>query len=267
MNVTWSGGLPPYTLLIVPEHAAMITNQIPSYNWDAATFSLQLPLPQGKRMVMTMSDWGGFASSGVSEIVVLEFNSSKLELKSFELRFAVRKYSIGKSIFLANSFCQFRPISEHFGRLWCRRRALRDGEIVDLADDSPTPTPGIYEPTPYSPRGSASYKHVSAVSTPPPGVSDVDAASSSQPSAAAIAGPSLTPELSTTSASIPTTYIVHTDAEDARRNVVELPPQYDERTSSGLLDVSSSARADDSSPSPLVTPSEKDVLVLSPPTT
>ncbi|TFY82024.1 hypothetical protein EWM64_g1988 [Hericium alpestre] len=271
MNVTWSGGVPPYSLLIVPEHSEEITYQI--HDWIDSTFSFQLPLPKDTRMIMTMSDYAGFASAGISGIVELyasklklefnflklefrcpnlEFNSSNLEfnspglgINSTNLEFAAYKYSIDNSVFLGTG-C-LRPVSEHTMR--CRRKESRDVEIVDLADDPPTPTPGTYEPGPYSPRGSASFKHVSTISTPwtPPGASDLDAAGSSQPSAAAAAaaaGPSLTRELSATPASMPTTYIVHTDAEDARRDVVELPPQYDERRSSGLLDVPNSAHVD-----------------------
>ncbi|KAI0348547.1 hypothetical protein BDW22DRAFT_1350788 [Trametopsis cervina] len=71
-QVSWSGGTPPFQLSLIPEFGTPRISNISSTSFNAGTGSFQtpLPFPAKKRFLAVMSDAGGFASGGVSDILV-----------------------------------------------------------------------------------------------------------------------------------------------------------------------------------------------------
>ncbi|KAH7919542.1 hypothetical protein BV22DRAFT_1050964 [Leucogyrophana mollusca] len=73
-SVSWTGGQPPFELILVPEYTIFIEVPVPSSAFanNQGTASIQeLPLAQGKRFVAVMSDAIGFGSGGVSNIITV----------------------------------------------------------------------------------------------------------------------------------------------------------------------------------------------------
>ncbi|KLO13972.1 hypothetical protein SCHPADRAFT_889651 [Schizopora paradoxa] len=74
LNITWTGGTAPFTLIIAPLFEQYYNISIPSSAFDASTqsgsFSTSpLQLDSGKQFVLTLSDASGFGSGGVSDLL------------------------------------------------------------------------------------------------------------------------------------------------------------------------------------------------------
>ncbi|KAF8886323.1 hypothetical protein BD779DRAFT_626758 [Infundibulicybe gibba] len=74
LTVTWTGGSPPFKLLITPVFGTPRNVIIPSSSFSngKGSFSTQLPFPQGRQMVLTMSDETGFGAGGSTALLQVE---------------------------------------------------------------------------------------------------------------------------------------------------------------------------------------------------
>ena len=98
-----SGGTPPYQLLIIPVRFILLTNgevstlrcaqvfgvprnvSIPldAFKDGEGSFSTRLPLPQGQKFLLSMSDATGFATGGSSDVLVVGSSKDRsCDLKS-----------------------------------------------------------------------------------------------------------------------------------------------------------------------------------------
>ncbi|KAK7059029.1 hypothetical protein VNI00_001653 [Paramarasmius palmivorus] len=73
LTLTWSGGSPPYTVLLTPVFGTPRNISIPSssVNNGQGSFSTQLPIAQGEKFLVTMSDATGFGSGGTTELLTV----------------------------------------------------------------------------------------------------------------------------------------------------------------------------------------------------
>ncbi|KAF8905510.1 hypothetical protein CPB84DRAFT_1727048 [Gymnopilus junonius] len=72
--LTWTGGTPPFQLLIVPVFGTPVNISIPSsaFSNGVGSYSFQLPIANGSQMVFVMSDATGFNSGGTTEILTTQ---------------------------------------------------------------------------------------------------------------------------------------------------------------------------------------------------
>ncbi|PFH50811.1 hypothetical protein AMATHDRAFT_47618 [Amanita thiersii Skay4041] len=81
LDVTWSGGRPPFQLLIIPPGGTIRNISIPAAAFNekskAGSFSVQqLRLPQGSKAILSMSDASGIFAGGTSEVFTVEGSTS-----------------------------------------------------------------------------------------------------------------------------------------------------------------------------------------------
>ncbi|EDR15565.1 uncharacterized protein LACBIDRAFT_291440 [Laccaria bicolor S238N-H82] len=71
--VTWTGGQPPFQLLIIPPSGTIRTFSIPSsaYQGNSGSFSTPLLFGQNQRLMLSMSDATGAASGGISDLLTV----------------------------------------------------------------------------------------------------------------------------------------------------------------------------------------------------
>ncbi|KAF8971399.1 hypothetical protein BDZ97DRAFT_1753221 [Flammula alnicola] len=74
LPLTWTGGTPPFQLLIVPIFGTPRNVSIPSsaFSNGQGSYPLQIPLPKGQQMVLTMSDATGFNAGGTSNVLTVQ---------------------------------------------------------------------------------------------------------------------------------------------------------------------------------------------------
>ncbi|THH08740.1 hypothetical protein EW145_g2502 [Phellinidium pouzarii] len=75
LNISWSGGRGPFSLLITPFLNVPQNISLPDSAFDESTgngsFSMQLNLKAGLQLLLTMSDATGFATGGISEALTV----------------------------------------------------------------------------------------------------------------------------------------------------------------------------------------------------
>ncbi|KAF9481016.1 hypothetical protein BDN70DRAFT_931251 [Pholiota conissans] len=73
LALTWTGGTPPFQLLIIPLFGTQRNVSIPSsaFNNGQGSFSVQIPITKGQELVLTMSDATGFNSGGTTDILTV----------------------------------------------------------------------------------------------------------------------------------------------------------------------------------------------------
>ncbi|TDL28532.1 hypothetical protein BD410DRAFT_781054 [Rickenella mellea] len=73
LTISWSGGRPPFQLLIIPPFNLPLNISIPANAFNTSTsqgfFQTQLPVAAGRRILVSMSDASGFGSGGVSDLL------------------------------------------------------------------------------------------------------------------------------------------------------------------------------------------------------
>ncbi|KAI0274719.1 hypothetical protein BC834DRAFT_6550 [Gloeopeniophorella convolvens] len=74
LQVSWTGGQPPFVLEIIPVHGSQKILNVPAsaFNNGAGSFSTQLQLAQEQQFVITMSDATGSATGGISPLLTVE---------------------------------------------------------------------------------------------------------------------------------------------------------------------------------------------------
>ncbi|KAF8898817.1 hypothetical protein BD779DRAFT_1464899 [Infundibulicybe gibba] len=73
LTVNWSGGKPPFRLIIVPPGDAVRNLSIPSsaYNGETGSFSTQLTYVQNQKLILSMSDATGPLTGGTSDVLIV----------------------------------------------------------------------------------------------------------------------------------------------------------------------------------------------------
>ncbi|KAF8350130.1 hypothetical protein F5887DRAFT_1223921 [Amanita rubescens] len=76
LNISWSGGQPPFQLLVIPPNGTIRNISIPVSAFDDGTGNgsyvvQQLPLPQGSQLMLSMSDAMGIFSGGTSALMTV----------------------------------------------------------------------------------------------------------------------------------------------------------------------------------------------------
>ncbi|EJD04007.1 uncharacterized protein FOMMEDRAFT_155130 [Fomitiporia mediterranea MF3/22] len=75
LDIVWSGGTRPFSLLITPGFYVPQNISIPDSAFDPSSgngsFSVQLKLPPGRKFLLTMSDSTGFEAGGTSDILTV----------------------------------------------------------------------------------------------------------------------------------------------------------------------------------------------------
>ncbi|KAH7918062.1 hypothetical protein BV22DRAFT_1134887 [Leucogyrophana mollusca] len=72
--VSWAGGTPPFSIILVPEYTIFTNVSVPSsaFTDNQGSYAIPiLPLAANKRFVVVMSDATGFGSGGVSDIITV----------------------------------------------------------------------------------------------------------------------------------------------------------------------------------------------------
>ncbi|ESK86992.1 hypothetical protein Moror_10922 [Moniliophthora roreri MCA 2997] len=71
LTVSWTGGTPPFNLIIVNINAAPINISTPSDAFvdNKGSFTTQLPVPKGAQIILSMSDATGPLSGGTSDLL------------------------------------------------------------------------------------------------------------------------------------------------------------------------------------------------------
>ncbi|KAF8641021.1 hypothetical protein AX17_000666 [Amanita inopinata Kibby_2008] len=73
LQLDWDGGTPPFQLDIIPVFGVPRNMTVPptAFNNGKGSFSVQLPLPQGQRFLITMSDAAGFGTGGTTDVLTV----------------------------------------------------------------------------------------------------------------------------------------------------------------------------------------------------
>jgi len=73
LSVSWTGGTPPFQLLIIPVFGTPRNVSIPdtAFNSGQGSFSVTLPIQKNEQMVLTMSDSTGFNAGGTSSLMTV----------------------------------------------------------------------------------------------------------------------------------------------------------------------------------------------------
>ncbi|ESK89961.1 hypothetical protein Moror_742 [Moniliophthora roreri MCA 2997] len=78
VNVSWTGGTPPFRLIIVTPESINFNFTIPidSISQNTRSFTIQVPVPKGNKIILSMSDQNGPLSGGTSDILTVGENRS-----------------------------------------------------------------------------------------------------------------------------------------------------------------------------------------------
>ncbi|KII93896.1 hypothetical protein PLICRDRAFT_694980 [Plicaturopsis crispa FD-325 SS-3] len=73
LDITWNGGTAPFTLELIPAFGTSRHISVPSsaFSNGKGSFQTTLPLKKTQKFLMSMSDASGFASAGLSEVLVV----------------------------------------------------------------------------------------------------------------------------------------------------------------------------------------------------
>ncbi|KLO13971.1 hypothetical protein SCHPADRAFT_339061 [Schizopora paradoxa] len=73
LNISWTGGTSPFSLLIAPLFRNFLNISVPASAYDAesqtGSFSTQLSFPENQKFLLAMSDASGFGSGGISSVL------------------------------------------------------------------------------------------------------------------------------------------------------------------------------------------------------
>ncbi|TFK53032.1 hypothetical protein OE88DRAFT_1334483 [Heliocybe sulcata] len=76
MNVSWTGGTPPFDLYLTPVYGTPRNISVPASAWNdgRGSYSVQVPFPKGQQMLLSLLDATGVPSGGTSELLTVGAN-------------------------------------------------------------------------------------------------------------------------------------------------------------------------------------------------